>query len=40
VHSASETEQHMTVKRYDELIAWQKAMDLVEGVYTSTTMNS
>jgi hypothetical protein len=28
-----ETEQHMTVKRYDELIAWQKAMDLVEGVY-------
>jgi four helix bundle protein len=27
----------MTVKRYDELIAWQKAMDLVEGVYNSTT---
>ena len=27
----------MTVKRYDELIAWQKAMDLVEGVYDSTT---
>ena len=27
----------MTVKRYDELIAWQKAMDLVEAVYASTT---
>ena len=27
----------MTVNRYDELIAWRKAMDLVEGVYTSTT---
>ena len=27
----------MTVKRYDELIAWQEAMDLVEAVYTSTT---
>jgi len=26
----------MPVKRYDELIAWQKAMDLVEGVYNST----
>jgi four helix bundle protein len=31
-----ETGQQMTVKRYDELIAWQKAMDLVEAVYTST----
>jgi four helix bundle protein len=27
----------MAVKRYDELIAWQKAMDLVEAVYASTT---
>ena len=26
----------MAVKRYDELIAWQKAMDLVEDVYGST----
>jgi four helix bundle protein len=26
----------MTVKNYNELIAWQKAMDLVEVVYRST----
>jgi len=26
-----------TVKRYDELIAWQKAMDLAEAVYAATS---
>ena len=26
----------MTVKRYSDLVAWQKAMDLVEAVYRST----
>lgn len=26
----------MTVKQYSDLIAWQKAMDLVEGVYQIT----
>ena len=27
----------VTVKRYDELIAWQKAMDLAEAVYAATS---
>jgi four helix bundle protein len=27
----------MAVKRYDELIAWQKAMNLVEEIYNSTS---
>ena len=26
-----------TVKRYDELIAWQKAMDLAEALYAATS---
>ena len=26
----------MTVKRYSDLVAWQKAMDLVEAVYRAT----
>ena len=26
----------MTVRNYSELIAWQKAMNLVEGIYTAT----
>ena len=26
----------MTVKRYSDLVAWQKAMDLVEAVYRTT----
>jgi len=27
----------MTVKRYTDLVAWQKAMDLVEAVYRTTS---
>jgi four helix bundle protein len=36
VVSGQEADRSMTVKHYSELIAWQKAMDLVVQVYHST----